>query len=45
MQRRAGLTIKMVRRMKHTYPRCIDIAEKVSQLLRVYVYGRRSFSR
>jgi L-iditol 2-dehydrogenase len=27
--RRAGLTIKMVRRMKHTYPRCIDIADKV----------------
>ena len=26
--RRAGLTIKMVRRMKHTYPRCIAIAEK-----------------
>jgi L-iditol 2-dehydrogenase len=28
MARRKGLTIKLVRRMKHTYPRAIDLVEK-----------------
>jgi L-iditol 2-dehydrogenase len=28
MARRKGLTIKLVRRMKHTYPRAIDLVSK-----------------
>ncbi len=28
MARRKGLTIKLVRRMKHTYPRAIELVKK-----------------
>jgi len=38
--RRSGLTVKFVRRMKHTYPRCIALAEKGLVDLRTMVSHR-----